>query len=184
MSKLILIRGLPGSGKSTLAREMLSDGAADAHFEADMWLCLESAYDGRGFFKGFTTVARDYYWSPERIKAAHAACIEAATLALRSGKTVVVSNTFTKLWEMQPYLDAAKTLGANVDVMLATGEYGSVHNVPKEVMDAMKARFEDGMKIGKRMMKLAEANSAALAVGEDVKLSTQGSLEKHNFSQG
>ena len=96
MNKLILVRGLPGSGKSTLAREMIASGAADAHFEADMWLCRCSAYDEKGFFKGFTTVARDYYWSPDRIKAAHAACIEAATLALWSGKTVVISNTFTK----------------------------------------------------------------------------------------
>lgn len=43
---------------------------------------------------------------------------EAATLALWSGKTVVVSNTFTKLWEMQPYLDAAKTLGASVQIVV------------------------------------------------------------------
>ena len=142
MSKLILIRGLPGSGKSTLARKMLSDGAVDEHFEADMWLCRCSAYDEKGVFKGFTTVACEYHWSPERIKAAHAACIEAAALALRSGKTVVVSNTFTKLWEMQPYLDAAERFGANVDVMLATGEYGSVHNVPASAVGAMKARFE------------------------------------------
>ena len=85
MSKLILIRGLPGSGKSTLARKMLSDGVVDEHFEADMWLCLKSAYDG-GFFKGFTTVACEYHWSPERVKAAHAACVEATNLALRSGK--------------------------------------------------------------------------------------------------
>ena len=143
MNKLILVRGLPGSGKSTLAREMIASGAADAHFEADMWLCRCSAYDEKGFFKGFTTVARDYYWSPDRIKAAHAACIEAATLALWSGKTVVISNTFTKLWEMQPYLDAAKTFGANVEIIVAVGGYGSVHNVPKKAMAAMKARFEE-----------------------------------------
>ena len=108
-----------------------------------MWLCRCSAYDEKGFFKGFATVARDYYWSPERSKAAHAACIEAATLALWGGKAVVVSNTFTKLWEMQPYLDAAKTIGASVEVIVAVGEYGSVHNVPKEAMAAMKARFEE-----------------------------------------
>ena len=132
MSKLILIRGFPGSGKSTLAREMIASGAADAHFEADMWLRLKSSYDEKGFFNGFTTATRDYCWSPERSKAAHAACIEAATRALWSGKTVVVSNTFTKLWEMQPYLDAAKTLGASVQIVVAVGEYGSVHNVPKE----------------------------------------------------
>ena len=142
-AKLVLIRGLPGSGKSTLARKMLSDGAVDEHFEADMWLYRRSDYDAKGFFKGFTTAPRDYCWSPERSKAAHAACIEAATRALWSGKTVVVSNTFTKLWEMQPYLDVAKTLGASVEVIVAVGEYGSVHNVPKEAMAAMKACFED-----------------------------------------
>ena len=43
---------------------------------------------------------------------------------------------------MQPYLDAAKTFGANVEIIVAVGEYGSVHNVPKKAMEAMKARFE------------------------------------------
>ena len=43
---------------------------------------------------------------------------------------------------MQPYLDAAERFGANVDVVLATGEYGSVHNVPASAIEAMKARFE------------------------------------------
>lgn len=142
-AKLVLVRGLPGSGKSTLAREMIASGTADAHFEADMWLCRCSAYDEKGFFKGFTTVARDYHWSPERVKAARVAASMHAAWALCDGKTVVVSNTFTKLWEMQPYLDAAKTLGASVQIVVAVGEYGSVHNVPKEAMAAMKARFEE-----------------------------------------
>lgn len=142
-AKLVLVRGLPGSGKSTLAREMIASGAVDEHFEADMWLYRRSDYDAKGFFRGFTTATHDYCWSPERSKAAHAACTEAATLALWSGKAVVVSNTFTKLWEMQPYLDAAKALGASVQIVVAVGEYGSVHNVPASAIDAMTARFEE-----------------------------------------
>ena len=144
MSKLILIRGLPGSGKSTMARKMVNSivPVADFHFEADMWLCLHSAYDGNEFI-GFEPRSCDYRWTPMRAKAAHKACIEATTRTLRGGFSVVVSNTFTQAWEIQPYLDAAREFGASVEIITATGNYGSIHNVPKEAIAAMQARFEE-----------------------------------------
>ena len=142
MSKLILIRGLPGSGKSTMAKKMLNDGVVDRRFEADMWLCLHSAYDGNEFI-GFEPRGCAYRWTPMRAKAAHKACIEATTRTLRGGFSVVVSNTFTQAWEMQPYIDAAKAHGAEVEIIVAKGEFGSIHNVPEETIAAMKARFEE-----------------------------------------
>ena len=127
MSKLILIRGLPGSGKSTVARNMLANGAVDWHFEADMWLV-----DKMGVYR----------WTRERSKLAHASCIKAASVEMAKGKRVVVSNTFTQLWEMQPYIDAAKESGAEVEVLVARGNFGSIHNVPPETLNAMRDRWE------------------------------------------
>ena len=119
---LILIRGLPGSGKSTLARELAARGFV--HIEADMW------FEQRGSF--------DAALLPE----AHAWCLAQTVVALESGRDVVVSNTFVKQSEMQPYLDTARRLGQTVEIRCATGTWPSRHNVPAEVLTQMTRDFE------------------------------------------
>lgn len=114
---LILIRGLPGSGKSTFARESFS---WCKHFEAD------------DFWKGKEFDARF-------LSLAHKKCQENTWDAICQGYDVVVANTFTRLWEMQPYLDMTE----DIKVYRMTGDYGSIHNVPKDTIEKMKKRFED-----------------------------------------
>lgn len=82
--ELVLIRGLPGSGKSTYARRFYS---GYVHCEADHYF-----YDKDGVYR----------YNPDLIRQAHAACQKKAREALRSGKSVVVSNTFVRQWEMLP----------------------------------------------------------------------------------
>ncbi len=55
------------------------------------------------------------------------------------GKDVVVSNTFTQYWEMEPYL----IMGHSVSIVVANGNYENVHNVPEDVLAAMSERWED-----------------------------------------
>ena len=74
---------------------------------------------------------------------AHAICQEQAHKALYYGRDVVVSNTFTQQWEMQQYLDMARKHGVQVEIITATGDYGSVHNVPDDVIAAMRERWEE-----------------------------------------
>ena len=124
MSKLTLIRGLPGSGKSTMARKIAIDTGA-LHVEADMWLDYSQPY------------------TPEAAKRAHAICQSQARHGLIALDKVVVSNTFTRQWEMQPYLDMARHYGAQVEIITATGDYGSIHNVPDNVIQAMRERWEE-----------------------------------------
>ena len=124
MNKLTLIRGLPGSGKSTMARKIAVDTGA-LHIEADMWVDYSQPY------------------TPEAAKRAHAICQSQARHALVFGGSVVVSNTFTRQWEMQPYLDMARKYGVQVEIITATGDYGSVHDVPDDVIAAMVARWEE-----------------------------------------
>ena len=125
MATLTLIRGLPGSGKSTLAKQLVADGVADCHYEADMWIDY-----GAGFDRSM-------------LRAAHATCMASTRYALHNGLSVVVSNTFTRRWEMQPYIDMAAKYGADVNVITADGDYGSIHNVPADVIKAMRDRWED-----------------------------------------
>lgn len=122
--QLVLIRGLPGSGKSTLAKAFHGHN----HYEADMFFVNEN---GR------------YFFNPEKIKEAHSWCQLMTKAALKDGKDVVVSNTFTQHWELKPYLDIAKEANAKVAIIVAKGNFKSVHNVPNAVIASMQQRWED-----------------------------------------
>lgn len=58
------------------------------------------------------------------------------------GCDLVVSNTFTRAWEMQPYLDLAGMFAYDVVLVEVHGDFGSVHNVPPEAMKKMRDRWE------------------------------------------
>lgn len=123
MGKIILIRGVPGSGKSTMARKM----AGYKHIESDMFL-----YDDNGA----------YLYSKERVEVAHKKCIELTRNAMEAGIDIVVSNTFTRMSEMQPYIEMAEEFGYTVDQIIADGNYQNIHNVPDDIVGAMRNRFE------------------------------------------
>lgn len=120
MPHLVLIRGLPGSGKSTMAKQKYP---SYVHLEADMYHMVNGKYE----------------YDPSNIKKAHQWCYDTAIVFLNNGHDVVISNTFTQHWELKPYLSIAESL----TVVVCTGEYGSIHNVPEEVIQKMKDRWED-----------------------------------------
>jgi predicted kinase len=126
MPTLILIRGLPGSGKSTLARKLAQERGL-VHVEADMF-----------FVRG-----GKYRFKPHDLPRAHAWCERQARQHLEAGTSVVVSNTFTRRWEMQPYFDMAAELGVPVEVIVATGTFKNVHGVPEYAIQRMRERWED-----------------------------------------
>ena len=57
---------------------------------------------------------------------------------------IVVSNTFTQTWEMQPYFDLAEKYGYRVYSLICENRHGGVnqHGVPEEKLVQMKNRFE------------------------------------------
>lgn len=120
MPELVLIRGLPGSGKSTLARSMAD---THCHVEADQFF----EKDGK------------YIFIPEKIAEAHVWCQNRTKSLLDQGFDVVVSNTFTRKWEMDPYFN----MGYMVRVIVAKGNYNSVHGVPPAAIERMRSRWED-----------------------------------------
>lgn len=130
MKKLILVRGLPGAGKSTVAKLFYTlDPGNTVHFEADMFFVK----DGK------------YCFDASKIKDAHAWCQNVVGEYMKmSMPTIVVSNTFTQEWEMQPYINMAKRHGYQVTTLIVENRHGSesVHDVPAETLEKMKARFE------------------------------------------
>lgn len=123
-NELVLIRGLPGSGKSTIARAM----AGYVHYETDQYFV-----DANGVYR----------FDPANLKDAHQWCQVCVDDELAGGVNVVVANTFTQRWEMQPYLNMAKRMGIKVRVITAKGQFESIHNVPAEKIEAMRQRWED-----------------------------------------
>lgn len=126
--KLILIRGISGSGKTTYAKKLIENDPSLSHYEADMFF-----EDGDG----------GYHFNPKMLKDAHSWCQDRTERDLKNGKSVIVSNTFTQKWELQPYLDLSKKYGARVIIKKMTGNYGNVHGVPNEAIQRMKTRWED-----------------------------------------
>ncbi len=124
--KMVIVRGLPGSGKSTIAKQLIGNEVHIKHFEADMYFMSNGAY----------------IFDHTRLKEVHQQCQADVKSALLIGYDVVVSNTFVKKWEIEPYLLIAKDIGCDVEVIVATGEYSNVHGVPKEVIERMKSNWE------------------------------------------
>lgn len=118
-NSLVLIRGLPGSGKSTFYRNRFP---SFVHYEADMYHMVHGKYE----------------FSTDKLSEAHRWCRESAFVSLHNFNNVVVSNTFTTLFELRPYLD----MPFNVWVLKMEGNFDSVHNVPDHAIEKMKNRWE------------------------------------------
>lgn len=118
---LYLIRGIPGSGKSTLGKALAS-AVGGCHVEADMWFSRNGAYE----------------YDKTQIENAHHWCQEQALNALRIGADTVVSNTFSRIWEMKPYLN----MGYPVVVIECRGRWKNIHDCPEPSVQRMLDRWE------------------------------------------
>ena len=122
MTELMLIRGLPGSGKTSFARSTFY-----FHVEADMFFMRK----------------KEYKFEPKFIKHAHKWCQDTTRDALSNGVSTVVSNTFIRLWEMQPYIDMAEKIGCELFVYRMITNFGNTHNVPDDVVKRMSSTIQD-----------------------------------------
>lgn len=126
---LILVRGVPGSGKTTYVKKV-SD-LLDLHVEADTY---------------FVRADGVYDFNPKLLNNAHEWCYTKVTSNLIDGvkdRNIYVSNTFTRIWEMQKYIDFAKATNTSFKVVRCTGKYKNVHGVPDIKVEQMLERFED-----------------------------------------
>jgi predicted kinase len=117
MAHLYIVRGLPGSGKSTFAKNM-----GIPHYESDQFRFKDG----------------EYVFDPTD-HSCHDKCFHEVVRSLKDGFDTVVSNTFTRLWEFQRYLD----LPYPHTVITIEGNHGNIHNVPEEVIQRMRDRWEN-----------------------------------------
>ena len=123
---LYIVRGIPGSGKSSLA-ELLAPSSS---------ICTADYYHMKDGV---------YNWKPENIKKAHAWCQDKAKELMMVNRTpIVIANTSTTVKEMQPYYDLAKRYGYQVYSIIVENRHDgvNVHDVPEEVLEKMKKRFD------------------------------------------
>lgn len=91
---LVLIRGLSGSGKTTLADIICGDTDSRVSISVDDY-----------FYNEETDV---YEFVPEQLKEAHEWCRQETEACMAQGfEVVAIHNTFTRRWEVEPYLESA-----------------------------------------------------------------------------
>lgn len=126
---LTIIRGLPGSGKSTLAKTI-----SEKVCEADQYFMQNG----------------EYVFVPADIVKAHIACQKEVDAYLQAGVACVVSNTFSKKWEIEPYIKLCEKHGVDYKIIdlfdagLSDEQLfnRNVHEVPMHVIKAMRERWE------------------------------------------
>ena len=129
---LILLRGVPGSGKSTLGDIILQTTQQQ---KPDVLSADNFFIDDKGV----------YNFDPTKLKEAHNMCQQKCAERMRlEFSKIVVANTFTQEWEMQPYFEMANRYGYRVHTVIVENRHGgkNIHSVPDEKVEQMKNRFE------------------------------------------
>jgi predicted kinase len=129
MKTLYIVRGVPGSGKSTFAKTL-----GGTHFETDNYFMVDGEYKF-----DFTKIKEAHNWCQSQVS-------NAMLLNYTTGinEKIVVSNTFTQEWEMEPYFEMAKEWGYTVFTVVVENRHGgeNQHGVPEDKLEIMRNRFE------------------------------------------
>ena len=126
VKNLILLRGVSGSGKSTIAK-LISTGINTVSTD--------------DFF-----IDRDgnYTFNADNLSINHKKCQITVKMMMEEKETcIIVHNTFTEEWEMLHYFALAEKYNYKVITLIAENRHGSIstHNVPGEVIENQKERF-------------------------------------------
>ena len=128
---LILVRGVSGSGKSTFAEEFL--------FPISLLISTDD----------FFVVDGEYQFNPELLPENHLKCLKSVESEMEHPQqdicpNIVVHNTFTKAWEIEPYKELADKYGYNFYTIIVENRHksSSIHDVPDYVISRQKDGFE------------------------------------------
>ena len=138
---LILVRGVSGAGKSTIG-EMLDDGATTRILSTDDLFYVDG----------------EYKFDPSKLAEYHQAIIDKVESLMVEYDwkimdhdyswfpidRIVVCNTFTQMWEMEPYFNLAKKHDWCIHTIVVENMHGSdsIHDVPADVIKSQRERFE------------------------------------------
>ena len=167
MKLLLLLRGLPGSGKTTLAEYLTSgwkyplksDFANSKMVAADDYEGLYQNIPGCAICTDDTDIEHSNCIGPEPtvrfngelIPSAHQWCQKEVDRAMfDTTSLIVVHNTFTENWQLDPYYAMAKEYGYDVhSVIVENRHHGvSTHNVPAEKMIDYRTQLFDSIDLG------------------------------------
>ena len=122
---LRIVRGLPGSGKSSFARYFFP---GVFHVENDM---------------GHINKYEEYHFDKDRVLEVQMWCHDTVRLALQNNIECVVSNVFVSKRSVDSYVLIAKECGTDFVVYRTEGMFQNEHNVPYDVYQSMKEKFEN-----------------------------------------
>lgn len=136
--KMIVMMGLPGSGKSTHIRGLgpAVVVSADTFFENSFG---------------------EYVFNGDKTKEAHEFCLAEAKAALeQNNDTVVVDNTNTELWQIAPYFDLGRSVGAHIEIHFMDTDPSvaflrNQHGVPEGTFQNMAQRLEKSLRNIRRL---------------------------------
>ncbi len=126
---LILLRGLPGSGKSTLAHILSENGKYPV-------LSIDS------YFTHPTT--GEYNFDFKKNHLAYKQCEIRTKEKMEEGcEKILVDNTFTLEWELEPYFKLSSTYNYRVFVITVENRHGgkNTHNISREQLEKMAEKY-------------------------------------------
>ena len=129
-NNLIVLRGLPGSGKSTLAMVLSEEGKFQTFSVDDYFTNPETG---------------EYIFDFKNNHLAYKLCEENTKQSMMNAESkIIIHNTFTMDWELEPYFKLASEFNYSVFVLTVENyhEQGNTHGVSNEQLQKMAEKYK------------------------------------------
>jgi len=134
---LIMLRGVPGCGKTTFGKLL-----GGIQVEADQYFTIDGEYKF-----DITQLSKAHQYCKSQVEA----WMSTNSSQINTDK-IVISNTSTNEWELEPYYKLAEKYGYAVFSVVVENRHGNAeetnqHGVPKEILDKMEKNLKNSIKL-------------------------------------